>query len=51
MGGVVMRMEVMIAMVHIRQCHIYRKKSPSEYNGSCLNARDICPGLWWQYTM
>ena len=46
----VMRMGVMIAMVHRRWCHIYRKRSPSEYYGSCPNVRDIHLGMWWHNT-
>jgi len=30
---------------HRRYCYIYRKRSPSKCNGSCLNARDNCLGL------
>jgi len=50
MGGVT-RTGVVIAMVPRRWCHIYRKRSPSKYNGSCPNARDILLGLWWHNTL
>jgi len=33
-----------------RSWHIYRKRLPSECNQTCLNAWDICPGLWWYNT-
>ena len=29
----------------------YRERSPFNCNGSCPNARNICPGLWWHNTM
>jgi len=43
-------MGVMISMVYRRQCCIYRRRSSSEYNGSCMNVRDIHLGLWWHNT-
>src|SRR5882724_10285368 len=49
MGGVT-RPGVLIARVCRRQCHIYRQRLPSEYNGSCPDVRDIHLGLWWHNT-
>jgi len=45
-----MMTEVMPAMICRRKCHIYGGRSPFECNGSCSNAMDICPGLWWHNT-
>ena len=42
-----MRPGVLIARVHRRQCHIYRQRLSSEYNGSCLDVRDSCLRLWF----
>jgi len=35
------------AVDHRRPCHIYKERSSSECNGSCLNAGDIHPELWY----
>ena len=50
MAGV-MRPGMLIARVHRRWCCIYRQRSPSENNGSCLEVRDIHLGLWWHNTL
>src|SRR5882724_9981769 len=50
MGGVT-RTGVLVARVCRRWCHIYRQRSPSEYNGSCPDVRDIPLGLWWNNTL
>jgi len=38
------------AIDHRRQCHIYRERSSSKCDVSCLNTRDIHPELVWYNT-